>query len=138
MTILCRTTDEPADEVERQFIKLAKENGCDLTNGTEGGTGGPLSPESILKLRRTKTGKKRGLFTQAHRKNISTAALGKKKPWLVGNTNGRGYKHTEEWKIQQSERMKGNTHNRGRKPPTMETLRLLSAAAKKRWVNTKG
>ena len=49
--------EELLNESEIKWIKYYREIGNDLTNGTNGGDGGKMSPESLLKMSESKRGK---------------------------------------------------------------------------------
>ena len=67
-------SSEQLNEMEIKWIKYFRDNGYDLTNGTDGGTGGLLSPESIQKMSNSKRGKK---HTEEHKKRISDGNKGR-------------------------------------------------------------
>jgi len=75
---------ELLNEAEIKWIAHYRGVGCDLTNGTDGGDGGQMSPESITKMKETKRknpqkphwlGKN---LSDEHKKNLSEAKKGKK------------------------------------------------------------
>jgi len=95
------------NDAEIKWIKHYKDLGCDLTNGTEGGDGGKMSPESIEKMKLTKNlNKQEGFwlnkkFSDEHKKNISESKKGKE--------------ISEETKLKLSESHKGlNTWTKGK------------------------
>lgn len=69
----CENGDQ-LNECEIKWIKYYRELGNDLTNGTEGGDGGKMSPESIEKMRATKIGVK---LSHDHKLNISEGNKGR-------------------------------------------------------------
>jgi hypothetical protein len=76
------------NQAEIKWIAHYRSLGYDLTNSTDGGTGGKLSPESIAKMSASKKGKN---LSEEHKKNIS---LG-----LVGQVSGmKGKNHSESAK----------------------------------------
>jgi len=68
----CNNQDE-LNDAEKKWIKLYKDLGYDLTNGTNGGDGGKMSPESIEKMRLKKIGKKHSELTK---QKISKSNMG--------------------------------------------------------------
>jgi len=71
-------SENALNECEIKWIAYYKSIGNDLTNGTEGGTGGKMSPESIAKMVKTKKGKK---LSSSHRNAISLGNTGKHGAW---------------------------------------------------------
>ena len=61
------------NEAEIKWIKYYKDLGCDLTNGTNGGDGGKMPPESIERMRQSKLGKK---LSEEHKFKISEGNKG--------------------------------------------------------------
>ena len=66
-------SEELLNPLEKKWISYYKQNGYDLTNGTEEGDGGKMSPESIAKMIISKTGKK---LSEKHKLKISEANTG--------------------------------------------------------------
>jgi group I intron endonuclease len=93
---------EQLNNAEIKWIKFYKEIGSDLTNGTNGGTGGKMSLESIEKMRNSKRGKK---LSEEHKKQISEGNKGRQfseeTKRKIGNSN-KGKIISEETKIKLS------------------------------------
>ena len=116
------------NEAEIKWIKYYKDLGCDLTNGTIGGDGGKMSPESIEKGKKTKIinntnigwwkGKK---FSEEHRKNLSEGKKGyiatdktKAKLSIIHkglNNWSKGKKLSEETKLKMNKSKIGKPKN---------------------------
>ena len=107
-----------------------------------GKRGGKAKPDSLAKLKMSdkKLGRK---LTEDHKKKISDANLGKKKPMseehkdkisqsLIGNTRRKNGKKT--WKPDEDYKSKMSEIKKGKKPHafTEETRRKMSEAAKNR------
>ena len=119
--------EDSLNRAEIKWIKYYKELGCDLTNGTEGGDGGRMSPESIAKMSNSKKGK---LLSEKHKAAISKGNTGR---IVSDETRGKiGGKHknkivSDETKLKQSESHKGQiSWNKGKSPSpeTKEKMRL--------------
>lgn len=109
--------EEDLNDAEIKWIKHYKNLGYNLTNGTEGGDGGKLSPESIAKMAASKKGKK---LSEEHKAKISKANMGHK-PYNFGPL-------TEEHKAKISKANKG-------KFVSEETREKLSKANKGKFVS---
>ncbi len=115
------------NSLEIKWIEYYTSIGCDLTNGTKGGDGGMLTPESIEKMKATKkrvgqkywaSGRK---FTDEHKKNISISKEGvklsdKHKESLSQshkgiNTWSKGVKLSDETKNKMSKSRTGKIKN---------------------------
>ena len=70
---ICESEKE-LNECEIKWIKYYRELGYDLTNATDGGDGGKMSPESIEKMRMTKIGVK---LSNDHKLKISEGNKGR-------------------------------------------------------------
>lgn len=106
---------EQLNNAEIKWIKFYKESGSNLTNGTEGGTGGKMSPESIEKIRNSKRGKK---LSEEHKKRISEGNKGrqfsKETRQKIGNKH-KGKIVSEETKIKLSISHMGQiSYNKGK------------------------
>ena len=89
-----------------------------------------------------KNGKNRGWFKKGRqpsdkeKRNLSER--------MKGKTLAQGYKHTEEWKKEQSQRIRGQNHPYFGKHHTEETKKKISETLKKKgikpkvWFNAKG
>ena len=88
---------DAVNKAEVMWIAYFRLAGFDLTNGTEGGTGGRLSPESLLKAVENRRGYKHSDET---RRKISEGNIGK-----IGAMRGR--RHSEETKRKMSESRTG-------------------------------
>lgn len=114
-------TDELLNEAEIKWIKYYKDLGCDLTNGTNGGDGGKMSPESIEKMRQSKLGKK---LSEEHKLKISEGNKGRvfseetKEKLREARKN---YIVSDETKRKMSESRKGKTSWNKGKTPSLET-----------------
>jgi group I intron endonuclease len=79
------------------------------------------------------------IITLESRKKISEALKGRPRPDLIGNKNGLGWKAPDEWKQNQSNRMKGNTCSLGHKwILTEETKNKMSKVSNSRVRSEKG
>ena len=116
------------NKAEIKWIKFYKELGCDLTNGTEGGDGGKMSPESIEKMKKTKTGKP---HSKKHREAISKANIGhivtNETKLKIGAKN-KSKIVSDETKLKMSESHKGQTSWNKGKSPSLETKNKMRLA----------
>jgi hypothetical protein len=104
------------NDAEKKWIKYYRDLGCDLTNGTDGGDGGKMSPESIEKMRLKKIGKK---LSETTKQKMSES----KKGHIVSNETReklrekrKTYIVSEETRKKQSNSHIGKVpHNKGKK-----------------------
>jgi group I intron endonuclease len=135
MTVLHKTTEENADNVEIALLALARQRGFDLCNTSEGGGGAGFghkinlgkkwSAETKAKMSASMMGKNRGKKrSDETRRKISLSKKGQSHPW------------TMESRQKMSRSMMGNTSGLGRKV-SPETRHKISLAQKgiprKRW-----
>jgi len=117
-------TEEEAFRHEKYMIAVfgRKDLGTGIlhnkTNGGEGISGYEFSEETKEKIRQKAIGRK---ASEKTKKKLSEMRRGKKV-------------HSEEWKKQQSEKMKGNTYGLGKKP-SPETLKKMSESQKGRVIS---
>jgi hypothetical protein len=78
LVILDKVHKSQRSEKERFWIAHVRSLGFHLTNGTEGGEGGRQTEDVRLRMSLVKSGKKRGPYSEEHRKRISEALKGKK------------------------------------------------------------
>lgn len=108
---------------EQQHIKLAKEIGCKLTNGTDGGEGGigcKHSDETRMKISLANKGKKR---TDESKKKLKIISSNRSDELKKRFTN-KGNKHTEEAKKKMSLARKGRiSWNKGLTKETDERVK---------------
>ena len=115
------------NEAEKKWIKHYKDLGCDLTNGTEGGDGGKMSPESIEKMKSKKTGVK---LSEEHKQKISEGNKGRvvtEETRTKLSEARKTYVVSEETRRKLSESHKGQTAwNKGKSPSeeSREKMRL--------------
>jgi hypothetical protein len=115
------------NEAEKKWIKHYKDLGCDLTNGTEGGDGGKMSPESIEKMKSKKIGVK---LSEEHKQKISEGNKGRLVTEETRNKLSEArktYVVSDETRKKQSESHKGQTSwNKGKSPSdeSREKMRL--------------
>jgi len=115
------------NEAEKKWIKHYKDLGCDLTNGTEGGDGGKMSPESIEKMKSKKIGVK---LSEEHKQKISEGNKGRLVTEETRNKlseTRKTYLVSDETRKKQSESHKGQTSwNKGKSPSeeSREKMRL--------------
>lgn len=115
------------NEAEKKWIKYYKNLGYDLTNGTEGGDGGKMSPESIEKMKLNKIGVK---LSEEHKQKISEGNKGRIVTEETRNKLSEArktYVVSEETRKKQSESHKGQTSwNKGKSPSkeSREKMRL--------------
>lgn len=117
--------DTQLNDAEIKWIKYYREMGCDLTNGTDGGTGGRLSPESIQKMSDSKKGKK---HSENHKNNISKGHKGKtlteETKKKIGDTH-RGKIVSEDTKKKLSMSHMGQiSWNKGKSPSNETRLKM--------------
>lgn len=116
---ICESEKE-LNECEIKWIKYYRELGCDLTNATDGGDGGKLSPESIEKMKKTKSEQKQEpywknkKFSLEHCNNISLS----KKDIIV----------SQETKDKLSKVLKGKNTWSKNKPRSIETIEKMRKA----------
>jgi len=115
------------NEAEKKWIKHYKDLGCDLTNGTEGGDGGKMSPESIEKMKSKKIGVK---LSKEHKQKISEGNKGRvvtEETRTKLSEARKTYVVSEETRRKLSESHKGQTAwNKGKSPneESREKMRL--------------
>jgi len=113
-------SEESLNEAEIKWIKYYKDLGCDLTNGTSGGDGGKMSPESIEKMRQSKIGKK---LSEDHKLKISEGNKGRIVTEEVKEKlreARKKYVVSDETKQKMSEAKKGKTSWNKGKTPSLE------------------
>lgn len=119
VVVLESNLDEKSlNENEIKWIKFCKKIGCELTNSTNGGDGGKMSEESIIKMKKTKAANKQtGFwlnknFSEEHRKNLSASK--------------KGYVASDETRKKLSDSLKNkNTWSKGKKL-SKETVTKMS------------
>lgn len=115
------------DNLWHQYPEHVKTIGQKISHSKKGKSTGPCSPEKAAKISAAKKAKNRK-FSEEHKEKLRQAKLGKK--------------HTEEWKQQNSERMKAQWSDGSRKRAepknTMsreEQDKLCSQQLKSRWAD---
>lgn len=104
---------------EKKWVAHYRNQGCDLTNSTEGGEGCPghaVSAEAREKIRRARLGKP---LSAEHRAKVAQGNRGKKmQPSSIAKTVAAhiGLKHTDEAKAKISAARKGRSIGKGVKP----------------------
>ena len=98
------------NEVWHKYEEHIKTVGQRVSIAKKGKSTGPCSPETAEKISKANKGRK---FSAEHKEKLRLAKLGKK--------------HTEEWKQQNSERIKEQWANSSKRRES------VSAASKKRW-----
>lgn len=108
-----------------QYPESVKTIGQKISHSKKGKSVGPCAPETAAKISSANKGR---VFTEEHKEKLRQAKLGKK--------------HTEEWKQQNSERMKAQwsdgTRKRAEPKQTMtreEQDKLCSEQLKNRWAD---
>lgn len=127
-----------AFEREIEIIAAIKSLGVDLSNMTRGGegpSGFKHSEESKIKFSMQRKGKK---FTDEHRKKISEALRGKKRPefsekWREKlRVSSTGKRHSDDIKNKISNSLKGNTFALGLKRGPMSDEQKAKVSASKK------
>jgi hypothetical protein len=101
------------NEVWHKYDEHIKTVGQKISLAKKGKSTGPCSPEKAAKISEAKKAKNRK-FTEEHKEKLRQAKL--------------GIKHTDEWKEENSKRMKDQWSD-----PYNKRKQAVSAAAKKRW-----
>lgn len=119
------------NNAEIKWIKYYKEMGADLTNGTNGGTGGKMSLDSIEKMRNSKRGKK---LSDEHKKRISEGNKGRQfseeTKRKIGNRH-KGKIVSEETKIKLSIAHIGQiSWNKGKSPSYETKMKMKESRLK--------
>lgn len=120
--ILEKCTEESLNKCEIKWIKFYREQGANLTNGTDGGDGGRLVGNSLEKMRKSKTGTK---LSSETRLKMSIAQKGRISG-MAGKTHScktkallslihTGRKFTDESRLKMSKAKKGKFVSEGAK-----------------------
>lgn len=138
---------EVLDKLEKKWIKHFRVLNYELTNGTEGGTGGKMSPEAVKKMANSKRGK---TASEEHKRRISIGLTGREVSEETRAKIGaahRGTVRTPEQRKRMSDAHIGHVHSEetkakiskktaGRKPTREQIDRAINTKRERGSFNT--